>query len=276
MPAAMSRNNKGDIVTMKLMSYYKLYDWIIKEFGFSNETGAYLLIYSFYENGKVCELSQTSFAEALKCTRMQAFRILKELEDAQYIVSERRSAKQTKVYRINEETLNQMRSRCNTDVTCNMDVTCNTDVTGTCNIDVTGTCNTDVTSTCNMDVTQKEKRKKRKEKEKGEREAAPARDFISIPNFPNVRLTKDEYNRLRYGFDLTATKKTLDAYFASIDVGVRQGKPYKDHFSLIQKWILHDGGKMRSDDEIRHEESMADAIAILEAPYSFVAGEELQ
>ena len=167
---------------MKLMPFYKLHNWIIEEFGFSSEMGAYLLIYSFHENGKVCDLSQTSFAEALGCSRMQAFRILKELEDAGYIISEKRSAKQSKVYRINEETVKQMQSRCNIDVTCNMDVTCNTDVTGTCNIDVTGTCNTDVTSTCNIDVTQIEKKKRERKKRRG------------IKNFRKTKKKEDTKN----------------------------------------------------------------------------------
>ena len=116
-----------------LMSeYYNLPAWIIREFGFSREMGAYLIIYNFCRQGKQCYYSKAQWAQLLNCTQMQAIRILKALEAENYIISERRKSSAgnnclSTLYRINEETAQELQAvePSNMDVTTpsNMDVT---------------------------------------------------------------------------------------------------------------------------------------------------------
>ena len=209
----------------KLLKFYKLHSWMIEEFGFTREMGAYLLIYSFHENGKACELSQSSFAEVLRCTRMQAFRILKELEDAQYIISESRSARESKVYRINEETLKRMQSTCNTDVTCNMDVT----------------------GGCNMDVTLIEKEIE-KSKENLKRESARPHSeaaFLRMTDHPEIKLTSEQYDRLKS--ELSGFDRSLESYLRNLEAAMKsKHKSYEPHFETLMSWIQNDKDKARS------------------------------
>jgi len=67
-------------------------------------------------------------------------------------------------------------------------------------------------------------------------------DFISLKDFPLVKITKEELRKLRK-LDLTATRKSLDAYFASMTVQLNKGREYASHFEMIRKWMMQDGAK---------------------------------
>ena len=58
-----------------------------------------------------------------------------------------------------------------------------------------------------------------------------------------MKLTSDELRQLR-NLDLTATKKSLDSYFASMTVQLNKGRTYNNHFEHIRKWAMQDGAKV--------------------------------
>ena len=246
---------------MEMLPFYKTHSWMIKEFGFSRELGAYNLIYSFHENGKPCTCSQEEFAKFLQCSRMQAFRILKELEECQYIISEKRGARESKFYRINEETVNRMKCSCNTDVTCNTDATCNTDVTDTCNMDVTATCNMDVTATCNMDVTQIENIKENK-KENEKRERARANDtaaFSPIPNHEEIKLTAEQQRELER--EVNGTGRSIESYYRSLEKSMKSnGKSYEPHYETLRDWMQRDKDKAEQQRKAKGQSSNSSSI----------------
>ena len=68
-------------------------------------------------------------------------------------------------------------------------------------------------------------------------------DFVSLKDFPLVKITKEELRQLRK-LDLTATRKSLDAYFASMTVQLNKGREYASHFEMIRKWMMQDGAKI--------------------------------
>ena len=68
-------------------------------------------------------------------------------------------------------------------------------------------------------------------------------DFVSLKDFPLVKITKEELRKLRK-LDLTATRKSLDAYFASMTVQLNKGREYGSHFEMIRKWMMQDGAKI--------------------------------
>ena len=77
-------------------------------------------------------------------------------------------------------------------------------------------------------------------------------DFVSLKDFPLVKITKEELRQLRK-LDLTATRKSLDAYFASMTVQLNKGREYGSHFEMIRKWMMQDGAKISNssiDDEM--------------------------
>lgn len=68
-------------------------------------------------------------------------------------------------------------------------------------------------------------------------------DFVSLKDFPLVKITKEELRELRK-LDLTATRKSLDYYFASMTVQLNKGREYGSHFEMIRKWMMQDGAKI--------------------------------
>lgn len=68
-------------------------------------------------------------------------------------------------------------------------------------------------------------------------------DFVSLKDFPLVKITKEELRQLKK-LDLTATRKSLDAYFAVMTVQLKKGREYSSQFDLIRKWMMQDGAKI--------------------------------
>lgn len=68
-------------------------------------------------------------------------------------------------------------------------------------------------------------------------------DFVFLKDFPLVKITKEELRQLKK-LDLTATRKSLDAYFASMTVQLNKGREYGSHFEMIRKWMMQDGAKI--------------------------------
>ena len=68
-------------------------------------------------------------------------------------------------------------------------------------------------------------------------------DYVELKNFPLVKITKEELRQLRK-LDLSATRKSLDSYFASMTVQLNKGRTYGNHFEHIRKWAMQDGAKI--------------------------------
>ena len=68
-------------------------------------------------------------------------------------------------------------------------------------------------------------------------------DYVELKNFPLVKITKEELRQLRQ-LDLSATRKSLDSYFASMTVQLNKGRTYGNHFEHIRKWAMQDGAKI--------------------------------
>ena len=225
-----------------LMSeYYNLPAWIIREFGFSREMGAYLIIYNFCRQGKQCYYSKAQWAQLLNCTQMQAIRILKALEAENYIISERRKSSAgnnclSTLYRINEETAQELQA--------------------------VEPSNMDVTTPSNMDVTQSEYINQNNINQNNISESVCARAgesaLVSIPNFERIQVTQAESDILRYGIKY-ADGKSLEAYCAIYEERTKAGKVYADPFSIIRKWALQDGGKLLSEYEMRRKQQQAES-----------------
>lgn len=108
---------------MKLSRFYKAEDWMIYEFGFGLEIGAYILIYSFYLTQKKegaknpsCTLTKQQFAEFLHCSPRQAIRVLHELCEDGYIKCDSEPPKKT-AYTINEDMVKKLKEQYKNTVT---------------------------------------------------------------------------------------------------------------------------------------------------------------
>ena len=242
-----------------LMSeYYNLPAWIIREFGFSREMGAYLIIYNFCRQGKQCYYSKAQWAQLLNCTQMQAIRILKALEAENYIISERRKSSAgnnclSTLYRINEETAQELQAV----------EPSNMDVTTPSNMDVTTPSNMDVTTPSNMDVTQSEYINQNNKNQNNISESVCARAgesaLVSIPNFERIQVTQAESDILRYGIKY-ADGKSLAGYCAAYEERTAAGKVYPSPFLIIRKWATQDGGKLLSEKEMRRQQEQAESF----------------
>ena len=123
--------------------------------------------------------------------------------------------------------------------------------------------NTNGDANCDANVSRLEREEEREgEEDKKEREKrethtrapispAPAVDnvesndseYVDLKNFPLVKITKEELRQLRK-LDLSATRKSLDSYFASMTVQINKGRVYSNHFEHIRKWAMQDGAKI--------------------------------
>ena len=226
-----------------LMSeYYNLPAWIIREFGFSREMGAYLIIYNFCRQGKQCYYSKAQWAQLLNCTQMQAIRILKALEAENYIISERRKSSAgnnclSTLYRINEETAQELQA--------------------------VEPSNMDVTTPSNMDVTQSEYINHNNKNQNNISDSVCARAgesaLVSIPNFERIQVTQAESDILRYGIKY-ADGKSLAGYCAAYEERTAAGKVYPSPFLIIRKWATQDGGKLLSEKEMRRQQEQAESF----------------
>lgn len=135
-------------------------------------------------------------------------------------------------------------------------------------------CDTNCDANCDANVSRLEREEEREgegdKKEREEREThtraplSPAHavdnvessngDFVSLKDFPLVKITKEELRQLKK-LDLTATRKSLDAYFAVMTVQLKKGREYSSHFDMIRKWMMQDGAKISNssidDDMLR-------------------------
>lgn len=132
-------------------------------------------------------------------------------------------------------------------------IACNTNCDTNC--DANGDTNRDA----NVSLLEREEEREGDKKEREKREThtraplSPAPDvenvensngdFVSLKDFPLVKITKEELRKLRK-LDLTATRKSLDAYFASMTVQLNKGREYGSHFEMIRKWMMQDGAKI--------------------------------
>ena len=138
-------------------------------------------------------------------------------------------------------------------------IACNANCDANC--DANGKTNGD--TNCEANVSRLEREEEREgegdKKEREERETrtraplshAPAvenveisnGEYVELKNFPLVKITKEELRHLRK-LDLSATRKSLDSYFASMTVQINRGRVYSNHFEHIRKWAMQDGAKI--------------------------------
>lgn len=241
---------------MNYLPFYKLHDWILEEFGASGDAVIIAIIYSFEENGIECKLSYSQFADILKITRPRAIERIRRLIESGYI-SVITNRTHTNTYSVNRNAFSTSSENGTSDENLLVPKTALALVPKT---ELGSAANGTSTSSKNGTQKEKEREKKRKREREQPQAAAPARSFIEIPNFPNVRLTADEYAMLRFGIDMIDVKKDLSAYLAIIDDGIRNGKKYNDHFSSLRKWILHDGGKLIDADRMQERRARVEAI----------------
>ena len=252
---------------MKYMQFYKLYDWILAEFGASSEAVIIAIIYSFQENGIECKLSYSQYADILKITRPRAIEKIRRLIEAGYISVITNSTK-TNTYFVNRQAFNndEFASAVNgtsasaENGTSEKQLVPETELALVPKTEPPSAENG--TSASAENGTQIENIREIK-KENGKRECdARARSvFSSIPEFPEIRLTEQDIDMLQYGIDYKQTGKTMQAYFAILADLINQGKQYNDHFTTLRKWILQDGGKLRTAGEAQKEKEYAEMWA---------------
>ena len=192
---------------MKLMRFYKLYDWILEELGASTDAALIAVIYSFEERRQVCALSYTDFSEILKVNRRKAITRISNLENAGYITVKKHTT-QTNVYTVN-------RSAFQT-----------SDQNGTSASDQNGT------------PTIRENKRDIRERER-ENPHDSTSDFILIPNHEAVKLTAPQYEMLQS--EVHGTGRTLESYLRSLESSMkRNGKSYEPHNETLRDWIQRD------------------------------------
>ena len=218
---------------MNMMPFYKLHSWIIREFGFSREMAAYMLIYSFYENGLPCVLSKSQFAEFLQCDRRQAIRTLNELTEAGYIAAELHKREdgndflKTEYHIIESKALEMQESENEASAE-----------------ECTRGSGKNVTST----IIENKKENKKREGERESGAAAPPHP----PTRSRYELTEEQERTLR-SYDYSAVK------------GHRQPEHYirlaeKYGFDMALSFLLEDGGRERRRSESTIDLELAERI----------------
>ena len=242
---------------MNMMPFYKLHSWIIREFGFSREMAAYMLIYSFYENGLPCVLSKSQFAEFLQCDRRQAIRTLNELTEAGYIAAELHKREdgndflKTEYHIIESKALEMQESENEASAEectrgSGKNVTRGSDkiTTRGSGKNVTRGSGKNVTST----IIENKKENKKREGERESGAAAPPHP----PTRSRYELTEEQERTLR-SYDYSAVK------------GHRQPEHYirlaeKYGFDMALSFLLEDGGRERRRSESTIDLELAERI----------------
>ena len=219
---------------MKLMRFYKLYDWILEELGASTDAALIAVIYSFEERRQVCALSYTDFSEILKVNRRKAITRISNLENAGYITVKKHTT-QTNVYTVNRSAFQ----------TSDQNGTSASDQNGTSYIstsDQNGTSASDQNGTSASDQngtpTIRENKRDIRERER-ENPHDSTSDFILIPNHEAVKLTAPQYEMLQS--EVHGTGRTLESYLRSLESSMkRNGKSYEPHNETLRDWIQRD------------------------------------
>ena len=248
---------------MKMLEYYKIYSWMIYEFGAGDSALiAYAFLYSFYDHGKQCAVSLSSIASVLRCSRRQAIRIMNRLDREEYVRvcpngkyndNYEFIAHDVNSYEINvEKAVEMQRAFRGSDI----DDTRGSDIDDTRGSDIDDTRGSDIDDTrgSDTDVTQKEKYNREYNRE-GKRECVSACGGTRTPTGEPkqayganglVKLTDSEYQQLR-ALDY-AYGRTLDSYFDSMEQMINKGNSYGSHFIALRSWIT-------ADEKKSHEES---------------------
>lgn len=234
---------------MKMLNFYKVYDWMISEFGFSLELGAYCLIYSFRENGMPCTLSKQQFAEYMGCAKCSAIRTLQALIEHGYISETPRPAPQSTVYQIIEskaqelqdDSIKMRQSQNETVSKCDSQQYQNATVNSIkMRQSIVSKCDT------NREIIENEIESEKESVCAPAEPAAPpaqsdADSFILLGTAKNVKLSQKQYDHLKHGTKC-AKGKSLESYIQIASSNISNGKKYKDVYGLLLKWILQDGG----------------------------------
>ena len=208
--------------------------------GFTPRTGILAVICSFCrdENGeytKQCKASTAFLSDKVGCSRRQAFRELHYLLEAGYITAHK-GARQTDIvsYSVNIENCEKAMQAYDTQSQAYD--TQSQDLMTECHKLMTGChpINTSIkTNIKTSDIIGSE--------------SARARDSetcVSVPGFPEIRLTETEYSFLKKRIDYKPAKKSLEAYFAIIESQKAKGIEYPDHFKKVREMAMQDGARI--------------------------------
>ena len=234
---------------MQYMKFYKLYDWILNEFGASGDAVLVSIIYSFEESGVECRLSYSQFAEILKITRPRAIERIQRLIAAGYISVITNSTK-TNIYSVNRHSFvdgefASAENRTSKDKEPEQLVP-KTELALVPKTELPSSENG--TSTSSKNGTQIENRKENR-KENGMREgtrANSASSFFPIPGHAAVKLTEEQYSRLQS--EVNGTGRSLESYLRNLEYHMKsKRKDYEPHFETLMSWIQIDKDKTRSE-----------------------------
>ena len=214
--------------------YFFVHNWMLYiGGGFTPRTGILAVICSFCrdENGeytKQCKASTAYLSDKVGCSRRQAFRELHYLLEAGYITAHK-GARQTDIvsYSVNIENCEKAMQAYDTQ---------SQDLMTECHKLMTG-CHPIKTSI----------RTNIKTSDIIGSESARARDSetcVSVPGFPEIRLTETEYSFLKKSIDYKPAKKSLEAYFAIIESQKAKGIEYPDHFKKVREIAMQDGAQI--------------------------------
>ena len=236
---------------VKLLSFYKLYDWMIEELGACTDAALIAVIYSFEENGLDCRMSYAQLAEILKVNRRKVITRISNLESAGYITVTKDSTK-TNVYSVNRAMFS----------TSDQNGTSTSDQNGTSTSDQNGTSTSDQngTSTSDQNGTQIENNREIKENKK--RESARAHDtaaFSPIPNHEEIKLTAEQQRELQR--EVTGTGRSLESYFRSLEKSMKSnGKSYEPHYETLRDWMQRDKDKAEQQRKAKGQSSNSSSI----------------
>ena len=215
--------------------------------GFTPRTGILAVICSFCrdESGeytKQCKASTAFLSDKVGCSRRQAFRELHYLLEAGYITAHK-GARQTDIvsYSVNIENCEKAMQAYDTqsqayDTQSQAYDTQSQDLMTECHKLMTGChpINTSIkTNIKTSDIIGSE--------------SARARDSetcVSVPGFPEIRLTETEYSFLKKRIDYKPTGKSLETYFSIIESKKASGIEYPDHFKKIREMAMKDGARI--------------------------------
>ena len=221
--------------------YFFVHNWMLYiGGGFTPRTGILAVICSFCrdENGeytKQCKASTAYLSDKVGCSRRQAFRELHYLLEAGYITAHK-GARQTDIvsYSVNIENCEKAMQAYDTQSQAYD--TQSQDLMTECHKLMTG-CHPIKTSI----------RTNIKTSDIIGSESARARDSetcVSVPGFPEIRLTETEYSFLKKRIDYKPAKKSLEAYFAIIESQKAKGIEYPDHFKKVREMAMQDGAQI--------------------------------
>lgn len=259
------------IETKKALDFYQVYGPMIEEFGWTKETGAYALVYSFYASGHECRCSLSYIAGFLKCGNRHAINTMADLEKGGYITRVKRSEGGVNLpteYRINTES--DVCRRCdalrkgvvNHSSIGGSELQCTTSepqCTGVVNHSSLGS-EPQFTRGSELQCTQIENNNREDKREEEKRVCAAGEIETDRPtatetehthayhdfgkDFPHVRITDEQYAGLKR-YEGMKDGRNLVYYLRLMESQiVNGGKKYKDHALQISLWCEQDGGKV--------------------------------